>query len=195
MTPSESVTTIDDQALVMERVFDAPRELVWRAWTEPKHFARWYGPDGFTIPTCEIDFRVGGRHFLGMRSPDSFEMWSTGVYREIVPLERFVASMSSADADGNVVPGAEENAPHRHARGAQGRPHQDDPSARGLAGRGDGCARRLRLGSGHGQARRPACHPLNSRDQRVQGRWLVGIATSIADSATGTALAPAVADP
>ena len=99
---SKSVGTAAEE-LVIERVFDAPRELVWRAWTESEHFMRWYGPQGFTLPTCEIDFRVGGRHLWGMRSPDGQEMWSTGVYREIVPLERFVATDSPADEHGNAV--------------------------------------------------------------------------------------------
>ncbi len=104
MTASDSQqVTTEDEGLVVERVFDATRELVWRAWTEPEHFKRWYGPQGFTLPTCEIDFRVGGRHLFGMRSPDGQEYWTTGVYREIVPPERFVYTDTMADAEGNVV--------------------------------------------------------------------------------------------
>ena len=95
-----------DEGLVVERVFDAPRELVWRAWTEPEHFMRWYGPTGFTMPACEIDFRVGGRHLWGLRSPDGWEYWTTGVYREIVRFERFVATDTLADQHGNVVSAA-----------------------------------------------------------------------------------------
>ncbi len=93
----------EEQGLVVERVFDAPRELVWRAWTEPEHFMRWYGPKGFTVPTCEIDFRVGGRRLIGMRSPGGQDYWTAGVYVEIVPLERFVATETMADEHGNVV--------------------------------------------------------------------------------------------
>lgn len=104
MTTSDSPqVTTDEEGVTVERVFDAPRELVWRMWAEPEHFARWYGPSGFTLPVCEIDFRVGGRHLWGMRSPDGQEMFSTGVYQEIVPLERFVATDSFADKDGNLV--------------------------------------------------------------------------------------------
>lgn len=104
MTTGENQITADGEGVTIERVFDAPRELVWRAWTEPEHFAKWYGPTGFTLPTCEIDLNVGGRHLWGMRSPDgAFEMFSTGTYREIVPNERFVATDSMADADGNIV--------------------------------------------------------------------------------------------
>ena len=109
MTASDS-TSVDTQkeGVLIERVFEAPRELVWRAWTEPEHFMRWYGPQGMTVPTCEIDFRVGGRHLFGMRSPDGQEYWSSGVYREIVPPERFVFTDSPADEHGNVTPMGED---------------------------------------------------------------------------------------
>ena len=97
MTATESLTVMvtDEQSLVIERVFNAPPELVWRAWTEAEHFARWYGPEGFTVPKCEIDFRVGGRYSLTMRSPDGWEMQNTGVYQEIVLFEHFVATMEA----------------------------------------------------------------------------------------------------
>src|SRR3990172_3904679 len=93
-----------EKALVIERVFDAPRDLVWKAWSEPERFMRWYGPKGFTTPVCKIDFRVGGAWLNCMRSPDGQEFWSTGVYREIVAMERIVTTMERSDADGNVVP-------------------------------------------------------------------------------------------
>ena len=105
-TADNTATRRQDEGLVVERVIDAPRELVWRAWTEPEHFMRWYGPAGFTMPACEIDFRVGGRHLWGLRSPDGWAYWTTGVYREIVPFERFVATDTLADEHGNVVPAA-----------------------------------------------------------------------------------------
>ena len=81
MTESEQQSVTEDQGLIMERVFNAPRELVWRAWTEPERFASWYGPQGFTVPTCEMDFRVGGSYSLVMRSPDGWEMRNTGCSR------------------------------------------------------------------------------------------------------------------
>jgi uncharacterized protein YndB with AHSA1/START domain len=93
-----------DRALVIERVFDAPRELVWKAWTEPEHMMRWLGPKDFTAPHITIDLRVGGKYLHCMRGPDGNDFWSTGVYREIVPLERIVATDSFADENGNVVP-------------------------------------------------------------------------------------------
>lgn len=103
MTASESPAS-NEHAVEIERILAAPRALVWRAWTDPQHFARWYGPEGFSVPACEIDLRVGGRRFIGMRSPDGFEMWLVGVFQEIVPLERFVVTEAMADAEGAVVP-------------------------------------------------------------------------------------------
>jgi uncharacterized protein YndB with AHSA1/START domain len=93
--------------LVIERIFDAPRELVWKAWTEPEQLMRWWGPKGFTAPAAEMDFRVGGKYLFAMRSPEFHEgqvLWSTGVYREIVPFERIVCTDCFADERGNVVP-------------------------------------------------------------------------------------------
>lgn len=92
------------EGLVITRVFDAPRELVWKAWTEPERFKRWWGPKEFTAPSCKIDFRVGGIYLACMRSPDGTDYWSTGVYREIVPMKRIVYTDSFADEKGNVVP-------------------------------------------------------------------------------------------
>jgi uncharacterized protein YndB with AHSA1/START domain len=96
--------------LVITRVFDAPRHLVWEVWTDPKHVKRWWGPKGFTTPVAKNDFRVGGKYLYCMRGPKDTEydkdFWSTGVYREIVKPERIVATDSFADDKGNVVPGS-----------------------------------------------------------------------------------------
>jgi uncharacterized protein YndB with AHSA1/START domain len=90
--------------LVITRIFDAPRELVWKAWTEPERMMRWWGPKDFTSPACKIDLRVGGKYLFCMRSPEGQEFWSTGVYREIVEPERIVCTDSFADEKGNPVP-------------------------------------------------------------------------------------------
>ena len=90
--------------LVITRIFDAPRELVWKAWTDPEHLTRWWGPKGFTSPACKIDLRVGGKYLFCMRSPEGKDFWSTGVYREIVEPERIVWTDSFADEKGNPVP-------------------------------------------------------------------------------------------
>ena len=92
------------QGFVITRVFDAPRELVFRSWTEPERLKRWWGPKGFTTPFCEIDLRPGGVFLYCMRSPEGRDYWGKGVYREIVVPERIVLTSSFADAQGNVVP-------------------------------------------------------------------------------------------
>ena len=89
--------------LVITREFAAPRPLVWRCWTEAELFQQWYGPEGFTIPQCTIDLRVGGKLLFCMRSPDGWDMWLTGTFQEINPVERLVKTESMSDAEGNVV--------------------------------------------------------------------------------------------
>ena len=89
--------------LVITRTFDVSRETLWKAWTDPERFMRWWGPQGFTAPACRIDLRVGGRYLACMRSPEGQDYWSTGVYRAIVPREKIVYTDSFSDAKGNVV--------------------------------------------------------------------------------------------
>jgi len=105
--PEATSSPTTEQALVIERIFDAPRELVWKAWTDPEMAKKWWGPTAFTAPAAEIDLRVGGKILLAMQSPEFNEgrpIWSTGVYREIVPFERLVMTDCFADEKGNVVP-------------------------------------------------------------------------------------------
>jgi uncharacterized protein YndB with AHSA1/START domain len=97
-------TETQDREIVITRVFDAPRELVWKAWTNCEHLKRWWGPERFTAPACKIDLRVGGRYLFCMRSPEGQDYWSTGVYREIVEPSRLVYTDNFADEKGNVVP-------------------------------------------------------------------------------------------
>lgn len=89
--------------MTITRIFDAPRELVWKAWSDPEHLRRWWGPEHFTAPTCKVDFRVGGTYHFCMRSPEGQDFWSTGQYQEITPIERIVFTDSFADEFGNVV--------------------------------------------------------------------------------------------
>jgi len=91
-------------SLIITRYFNAPIEEVWKAWIDPEKIKRWWGPKTFTSPVAKIDFRVGGKYLLAMRSPDGKDYWSTGVYKEIVPLNRIVLIDSFADKEGNVVP-------------------------------------------------------------------------------------------
>jgi uncharacterized protein YndB with AHSA1/START domain len=102
----EALTTpLPGSILEIEREFDAPRERVWIAWTVPDLVMRWWGPKGFTAPSCRISLRIGGSYLYCMRSSsDGKDIWSTGFYREIVPLERIVAPDSFADEKGNIVP-------------------------------------------------------------------------------------------
>ena len=98
------MTTSND--LRIERTFDAPIDLIWAMWTEPDHFANWYGPMGAKIPNAEMDVRVGGRRHIAMamdtpRGP--MEMFFVGEYREVNPKTRLVYTEAMADADGNLM--------------------------------------------------------------------------------------------
>lgn len=74
-----------------------------RPYTDPDYVMQWWGPKGFTAPVCQMDFRVGGKYLLCMRSPDGQEFWNGGEYHEIVPHEKIVSSMYFADSNGNKV--------------------------------------------------------------------------------------------
>jgi uncharacterized protein YndB with AHSA1/START domain len=87
--------------LVMTRVFDAPRELVFKAWTETKHVAQWWGPKRFTNPVCEMDVRPGGAIRIHMRAPDGVVYPMTGVFQEVVVPERLAFVSSALDDKGN----------------------------------------------------------------------------------------------
>jgi len=90
--------------LTLTRVIDAPIELVFKAWSDPKWVSQWWGPGGFDAPTVQLDFRVGGKYLFCMRGPDGQEFWSTGKYTEIIPLEKISYTDSFADSKGNRVP-------------------------------------------------------------------------------------------
>jgi uncharacterized protein YndB with AHSA1/START domain/ketosteroid isomerase-like protein len=87
--------------VVITRTFDAPRELVFRMWTEPQHLARWWGPRGFTNPVCELDARPGGAILIHMRAPNGAVYPLTGRFREVVPSERLVFTSVAEDGEGN----------------------------------------------------------------------------------------------
>ncbi|HTW58154.1 MAG TPA: SRPBCC family protein [Terriglobales bacterium] len=87
--------------LVITRVFDAPRELVWKAWTDPKHLAQWWGPKGFTNPRCEWNAHPNGTIRIDMRAPDGVVYPMSGVFQEIVEPERLVFVSSALDENGN----------------------------------------------------------------------------------------------
>jgi uncharacterized protein YndB with AHSA1/START domain len=89
-----------DRVLVIERVFDAPRKLVFDAWTQSEHMAKWWGPRGFKSTVLRNELRPGGAYRIHMLGPDG-DHWTQGVYREVVPPERLVMVGSWADAQGN----------------------------------------------------------------------------------------------
>ena len=104
-------------AIVIERIFDAPIDLIWKMWAQPEHFKKWYGPEGFTVPVAEMDVRVGGKRLIcmEMQTPDrSMKMWFTGEYREVAPNERLVYTDSMADENGNVVSPSAMGMPEGH---------------------------------------------------------------------------------
>jgi uncharacterized protein YndB with AHSA1/START domain len=91
------VTTPSDREIALARVFDAPRQLVFDAYTKPELLKRWFGPVGWTLVVCEIDLRVGGSYRYVMRKDTGVEMGMGGVYREIVRPDRIVAAESFDD--------------------------------------------------------------------------------------------------
>ena len=86
-------TTPSDREVLITRVIDAQRTLVWEAYTSPEHVPEWMGPRGSSMPVCEIDLRPGGGYRFVART-EGFEMTITGVYQEVVPPERLVSTDS-----------------------------------------------------------------------------------------------------
>lgn len=103
---------MNDEGIVIERVFDAPREMVWKAWTDPEIVKKWWGPEGFWAPSIKIDFRVGGKYTYGMHGPAGSEwdrdMYSSGIFKEIVPNEKIVTTDYFSDAEGNMIKPSDE---------------------------------------------------------------------------------------
>jgi uncharacterized protein YndB with AHSA1/START domain len=103
MNASQTTPNAEQREFVMDRLFDAPRELVFQVWSDPKHLAHWWGPKGWSLPVCTMDFRPGGAWHYCMRGPGGEESWGKATYQEITPPERIVYIDAFADADGNVV--------------------------------------------------------------------------------------------
>lgn len=100
---SEAARASSAQEFVISRTFDAPVELMFKAWTEADRLKAWFGPKGFTMPTCTLDLRAGGTFLYCLHSPDGGEMWGKFVYREIVPPERIVFINSFSDEQAGVT--------------------------------------------------------------------------------------------
>jgi len=102
MSLGDSLTATHE--LTVSRMIDAPRQLVFRAWTDPRQIARWWGPHGFTTIDYEMDIRPGGTYRLCMRSPEGTDHRKRGVYREIVEPERIAFTFAWEEPDGRLGP-------------------------------------------------------------------------------------------
>jgi uncharacterized protein YndB with AHSA1/START domain len=99
-----STTPSKARELIITRTFKAPRMLMWMAWTNAEMLKLWWGPRGFTAPVVKLDLHKGGKYLVSMRSPEGKDIWSTGTYKEVIPMEKLVMTDSFADENGNVVP-------------------------------------------------------------------------------------------
>jgi uncharacterized protein YndB with AHSA1/START domain len=99
----KAAKTYAGEKFVITREFDAPRELVFRAWTDPKHLAQWWGPKGFTNPVCEWDARPGQKIHVVMRAPNGTDYPMGGEFREIAPPERLVFTSGALDGQGKML--------------------------------------------------------------------------------------------
>jgi uncharacterized protein YndB with AHSA1/START domain len=103
---TETTVSVQKEDLVIKRILSAPVELVWKAWTDPEHVKRWWGPKYYTSPSAKIDLRVGGKFVFCMRAPQEQggqDMYTAGVYQSIVPLKRLEFTQGLSDKDGNRI--------------------------------------------------------------------------------------------
>jgi uncharacterized protein YndB with AHSA1/START domain len=100
---SKDVEEPPSEALVITREFDAPRDMVFKAWTDAEHLKRWWGPAGCEVGTCKVELRPGGSFLYSMRVPNAPEIWGKFLYREITPPDRLVFVSSFSDPDGNLT--------------------------------------------------------------------------------------------
>lgn len=108
---------MNTDGITIERIFNAPREMVWKAWTDPEMVKKWWGPKDFTAPSIKIDLKVGGKYIFAMHGPEGSEwdrdMYSAGIYKEIVPNEKLVVTDYFSDEEGNIIePSAEGQDPN-----------------------------------------------------------------------------------
>ncbi len=94
-----------NQEILVTRTFAAPRDLVWQMWTTAEHLQHWWGPEGWTLPICDVDFRPGGTWFYCMQGPDGMKSYGKATYLEIDAPKRIVYEDAFVDADGNLLEG------------------------------------------------------------------------------------------
>jgi len=105
---------VKKEDIVVTRIIDAPVEMVWKAWTEPEHVMKWWGPKYYTSPSCKIDLREGGKYIFAMRAPadqGGQDAYTTGVYKKIIPMEYLEFTQGLSDKDGNPVDPAQVGMP------------------------------------------------------------------------------------
>jgi uncharacterized protein YndB with AHSA1/START domain len=120
-------------AVVIERCFDAPVDLIWQMWTDPEHFKAWYGPDGATIPIVKMDVRVGGTRLVCMEMDTSdgpTQMWFTGEYLEVIEHQRLIYTESMSDEKGNVSSPSDMGMPEGHPMTTEVRVELEDLGGR-----------------------------------------------------------------
>jgi uncharacterized protein YndB with AHSA1/START domain len=91
------------EPFVITRVYEGPRERMWKAWTEAERLKQWWGPNGATVHTCKVDLRPGGMFLYGMKMPDGTDLWGRFIYREIAAPARLVFILSFSDPKGGVT--------------------------------------------------------------------------------------------
>ena len=103
--------TEKQKTISFERTVNVPLDTVWKAWTEPESFKKWWGPKEYTCPDCTIDFTIGGKFLASMQGGDGNKIWSTGTYKEIISHRKIVVTDSFADSKGNIVPASDYKMP------------------------------------------------------------------------------------
>jgi uncharacterized protein YndB with AHSA1/START domain len=97
------LTLPSDQEILITRTFDGPRDLVWQMWTTAEHLRQWWGPEGWTLPVCELDFRPGGTWFYCMEGPDGMQSCGKATYLDIDVPQRIIYEDAFADSEGNLI--------------------------------------------------------------------------------------------
>jgi uncharacterized protein YndB with AHSA1/START domain len=103
MSEKSTPTNAARGEFVTTRLFDAPRDVVWQAFTEARHLEKWFGPSGCKVDVARLELRPGGTFLYSMQMPDGKKMWGKWVYREIIPPEKLVTVVSFTDELGNPV--------------------------------------------------------------------------------------------
>lgn len=97
--------TMQEKQIIISKVFDAPKDMVWKAWTTAEFVKKWQGPEGFSAPSITIDFKVGGKYLYAMHGPEGTQfdkdMYSAGIFKEIIPMEKIVVTDYFSDENGN----------------------------------------------------------------------------------------------